>query len=53
MGGEGLRVGDTDDFPGRFAATMTAGALATIAVCVDNEQLSVGRDAEANLVVGM
>jgi hypothetical protein len=49
MGGEGLRVGDTDDFPGRFAATMTAGALATIAVCVDNEQLSVGRDAEANL----
>jgi hypothetical protein len=24
MGGEGLRVGDPDDFTGRFAATMNA-----------------------------
>jgi hypothetical protein len=31
---------------------MNTGALATIAVCVHREQLSVGRDAETNLAVG-
>jgi acetolactate synthase-1/2/3 large subunit len=52
LGGVGFRVDDADDFPDAFAAAMSAGAPATIAVRVDSEQLSVGRDATADLAVG-